>query len=46
MRPVAVVEVEFESPAESVFDAWIQPRLYFKVFFCSAYVTKCLGKDA
>ena len=46
MRPVAVVEVEFESPAESVFDAWIQSRLYFKVFFCSAYVTKCLGKDA
>ena len=33
MRPTAVVQAKFESPAESVFDAWIQPRLYFKVFF-------------
>jgi hypothetical protein len=24
MRPTAVVQVEFESPAESVFDAWLR----------------------
>ena len=33
MRPTAVVQVEFESPAESVFDAWIQPECIARWMF-------------
>jgi len=43
MRPTAVVQAKFESPAESVFDAWIQPRLYFKVFFLQCLRDKMSG---
>ena len=43
MRSVAVVQVEFESAAESVFDAWLSPDCILKCFFWQCLRDKMSG---